>query len=89
MWEKYAQGCMLEFLSACMRTAPAANREALVIIEKGWIISGICRTGVEEKICLRHSKASCWSQVQIQGFPLQVSRFRGAMMLEKSGMNFL
>ena len=59
------------------------------MMKKGWITSGICRTGVEEKICLRCSKVSCCSQVQAQGSPLQVSRFRGVMMLEKSGMNFL
>ena len=61
MREKYAQGCRSEFSSACMRTALAANREASVMIEKGQVTSGILRTGVEEKMCLRHSKARCWS----------------------------
>ena len=61
MWEKYAQGCMLDFLSACMRTAPAANREASVMIEKGWVTSGILRTRAEEKMCLKCLKAHCWS----------------------------
>ena len=89
MWEKYAHGCRSEFSSACMSIAPAANKEASVIMENGWVTSGICRTGVEEKMCLRHSKACCWSWVQTQSSPLQVSRLRGAMMLEKSGMNFL
>ena len=72
-----------------MITAPAAGKEASVMMEKGQVMSGICRAGAEEKIHLRCSKASCWSQVQTQGSPLQVSRFRGAMMLEKSGINFL
>ena len=89
MHEKYAHGCRLEFSSACMSTTPAAIKEALVMMEKGQVTSGIRRTGVEEKICLRCSKACCWSWVQIQGSPLQVSRLRGATMLEKSGMNFL
>ena len=89
MQEKYVQGCRSEFSSNCMSMAPAASREASVMMEKGWVTSGICRTGVEEKMCLRHSKAHCWSLVQTQGSPLQVSRLRGVMMLEKSGMNFL
>ena len=59
MQEKYVQGCRSEFSSACMSTASAANREVLVMIEKGRVTSGIHRTSVEEKICLRCSKASC------------------------------
>ena len=59
MWEKYAQGCKSEFSSVCMSTAPAANREALVMIEKGRVTSGICRTGAEEKMHLRRLKAFC------------------------------
>ena len=82
-------GCRSEFSSACMSTAPVANKEALVIMENGQVTSGICRMGLEEKMCLRHSKAHCWSWVQTQGSPLQVSRLRGVTMLEKSGMNFL
>ena len=89
MQEKYAHGCRSEFLSLCMSTAPAASREVLVMMEKGCVTSGIRRTGVDEKICLRCSKARCWSWVHAQGSPFQVSRLRGAMMLEKSGMNFL
>ena len=61
MQEKYAQGCKSEFSSTCMSTAPAASKEALVMMEKGQVTSGICRTGAEEKIHLRCSKASCWS----------------------------
>ena len=89
MWEKYAHGCRSEFLSACMSTAPAANKEVSVMMENGWVTSGIHRTGAEKKICLRCLKDCCWSWVQTQGFPLQVSRLRGVTMLEKSGMNFL
>ena len=70
MREKYVQGCRSEFLSVCMRTAPAANREASVMIVKRQVMSGILRTGAEEKICLRHLKVHCWSGVQIQGSPL-------------------
>ena len=29
------QGCKSEFLSACMSIAPAASKEALVMMEKG------------------------------------------------------
>ena len=89
MWEKYVHRCRSEFSSACMSTASAANKEVSVMMENGQVTSGIRRTGAEEKMCLRRSKARCWSWVQTQGSPLQVSRFRGATMLEKSGMNFL
>ena len=89
MREKYVHGCRSEFSSACMSTAPAANKEASVMMENGQVTSGIRRMGVEEKMCLRHSKAHCWSWVQTQGSPLRVSRLRGVTMLEKSGMNFL
>ena len=61
MREKYAHGCRSEFSSACMSTAPAANKKASVMMEKGWVTSGILRTGVEEKMHLRRSKAHCWS----------------------------
>ena len=65
MHEKYAHGCRSEFSSACISTAPAANREASVMMEKGRVTSGIRRTGAEEKMCLRHSKAFCWSWVHV------------------------
>ena len=70
MQEKYVHGCRSEFSSVCMSTAPAANKEASVMMENGQVTSGICRTGAEEKMCLRCSKACCWSWVQIQGSPL-------------------
>ena len=89
MRKKYVHGCRSEFSSACMSTTPAANKEVSVMMEKGQVTSGILRTGADEKICLRHSKAHCWSWVQTQGSPLHMSKLRGAMMLEKSGMNFL
>ena len=53
------QGCRSEFSFACMSTAPAANSEAPVMMEEGQVTSGIWSTGAEEKMCLRHSKASC------------------------------
>ena len=61
MWEKYVHGCRSEFSSACMSTTLVANKEASVMTEKGQVTSGIHRTGVDEKICLRCSKAHCWS----------------------------
>ena len=69
--------------------APVASKEASVMMEKGWVMSGIRRTGADEKMCLRRSNACCWSWVHTQGSPLRVSRLRGATMLEKSRMNFL
>ena len=39
--------------------APAANREASVIIENGRVTSGIDKTGPEEKAALRVSNARC------------------------------
>ena len=59
MREKYAQGCRSEFSSVCMSTTPAASKEVSVMMEKGQVTSGICRTGAKAKIYLRHSKVSC------------------------------
>ena len=59
MQVKYAQGCKSKFSSACMSTAPAANREASVIIEKGHVTSEMHRTSAKEKMCLRHSNTFC------------------------------
>ena len=39
--------------------APAANREALVMIENGRVTSGMDKTGLEEKAVLRVSNACC------------------------------
>ena len=86
MQKKYVHGCRSEFLSACINTAPVANNEALVMMEKGRVTSGIHRTGADEKIYLRRLNTHCWSWVHTQGSPLQVSRLRGATMLEKSGI---
>ena len=57
--EKYAHGCRSEFSSICINTAPAASREASVMMEKGQVTSGIQRTGADEKICLRRSNTRC------------------------------
>ena len=59
MREKYAHGCRSEFSSICISTAPAANREASVMIEKGRVTSGIQRTGADKKMCLRCSNMHC------------------------------
>ena len=65
-----------------------ARREASVITEKGRKTLGIWRTGMEEKIHLSSLKALCWRGVQFQGSFFHVRRFRGAMLLEKFGINF-
>ena len=53
------QECRSEFLCACMRIAPAVNSEVSVMMKKGQVMSGIWRTGAEEKTYLNFSKASC------------------------------
>ena len=47
--------------------APAANREASVMIENGRVTSGIDSRGPEEKAALRVSNACCWRLVQAHG----------------------
>ena len=47
--------------------APAANKEASVMIENGWVTSGIDKMGPEEKAVLRVSNARCWRLVQAHG----------------------
>ena len=59
MREKYAHGCRSEFSSICISTAPVASREASVMMEKGQVMLGIQKTGVDEKIYLRRSNACC------------------------------
>jgi hypothetical protein len=39
--------------------APAARREASVMMEKGHVVSGIERTGAEENVVLRESNVRC------------------------------
>ena len=87
--EKYAHGWRSLLASTCKRTAPAAGREALVMMEKGHKMLGIWRTGAEEKIVLSLSNACCWREVQFQGLFFYVRRFKGVTMSEKFGMNFL
>ena len=48
-------------------TAPVVNKEALVMIENGWVTSGIDKTGLEEKTVLRVSNVCCWRLVQAHG----------------------
>ena len=59
------------------------------MIENGQVTLEIWSTGVEEKIRFSSSKAVCWRGVHFHGSSFLVRRFRGAMMLEKLGMNFL
>ena len=46
-------------VSAWSRMAPAANREASVMIENGRVTSGMDKTGPEEKAVLRVSNVCC------------------------------
>ena len=69
-------------MSGCIKTAPAARREASVMSEKGHETSGMQRTGADEKMVHRESKAFCWGTVQDQGWSFRVRRVIGAMMLE-------
>ena len=64
------------------------SREVSVMIEKGWVTSGIWSMGVEEKMHLSSLNAHCCNGVQFQGSFFLVRRLRGVMMLEKFGMNF-
>ena len=54
-------------MSDCIKTAPATRREVSVMRVKGQVTLGMHRTGEEEKIDLRASKAVCWGSVQDQG----------------------
>ena len=80
--EKYAHGRRSPEVSGCIKTAPAVRREASIMSEKGHETSGIQRTGVDEKMVRRESKAFCWGSVQDQGSSFRVKRMMGAMTLE-------
>ena len=69
-------------MSGCSKTAPATRREASVMSEKGHEMSGMQRTGADEKIVCRELKAFCWGSVQDQGWSLRVRRMMGATILE-------
>ena len=69
-------------MSGYIKTAPAARREVSVMSEKGQEISGMQRTGTDEKMVCRESKAFCWGAVQDQGWSFRVRRTMGATMLE-------
>ena len=47
--------------------APAANKEASVMIENGRVTSRIDKTGPEEKAALRVLNAHCWRAVHVHG----------------------
>ena len=53
--------------SDCIKTAPAARREASVMRVKGQVTSGMHSTGDEEKVNFKVSKAVCWGSTQDQG----------------------
>ena len=61
------QGWRSPASSDCIKTAPAARREASVMRVKGHVTSGMQSTGEEEKIDFNVSKAVCWDSVQDQG----------------------
>ena len=82
------QGWRSLLASVWRRTAPAVSRKASVMIENGWMTSGIWSMGAEEKMHLSSSNAHCCNKVQFQGSFFLVRRLRGAMILEKFGMNF-
>ena len=69
-------------MSDCIRTAPAAKREASVMNEKGRDMSGMQRTDADKKIECKKSKAFCWGPVQDQGCSFRVRRMMGATMFE-------
>ena len=69
--------------------APAARRDALVMMENGRVTLGMRSMGVEEKMCLSSLNVFCCNEVQFHGSFFLVSRLRGATMFEKLGMNFL
>ena len=74
-------------MSAWSRIAPAANREALVMIENGRVTSGIVKTDPKEKAAFRVSNAHCWREVQAHGWSFLVRRLSGATTWEKLGIN--
>ena len=56
-------------MSGCIKSVPAARREASVMSEKGHETSGMQRTRADKKMVCRESKALCWGSVQDQGGP--------------------
>ena len=74
-------------VSAWSRIAPAANREAPVMIENRQVTSEMVKTGPEEKVVLRVLNAHCWRGVQAHGWSFLVRRLSGATTWEKLGIN--
>ena len=66
-----------------------ARRDVSVMMENGQDTLGMRSIGAEEKMHFSLSNAFCCSEVQFQGSFFLVSKLRGAMMLEKLGINFL
>ena len=63
-----------------------AVREASVIIEKGWVMSGMVRTGFDMKMSLSHWNAASQGGVQFQDTSFLVKSWRGPAIVEKSGI---
>ena len=58
-------------MSGCIKTAPATRREAAVMSEKGRETSGMQRTGVDEKWCVKSRKPSAGAQSRTKGGPFE------------------
>ena len=58
-------------MSGCIKTVPAVRREASVMSEKGCETSGMQRTGVDEKMVCRESKAFVGVQSRTKGGPVE------------------
>ena len=57
------QGCKSPLKSACIRTAPVAVKEALVIMVKGLVVSGRVKTGFLVKVACNFLNAVSHSMV--------------------------
>ena len=74
--------------SACIRTAPVAVREALVMTVKGLVMSGRVKTGPWVKIACKFLNAVLHSVVQFHFAPFLVRLWRSWAIVKKSGINF-
>ena len=86
--ERKAQECRSSLKSICIRTAPVAVSEALVMTVKGLVVSGRARTGPWMKVAFNVLNATSHSVVQSHFAPFLVRLWRGQAIVEKSGMNF-
>ena len=86
--ERKAQECKSPLKSVCMRTAPVAVREALVMTVNGLVMSGRVKTGSWVKVTCRVLNVVLHAIVQSHFTPFLVRSWRGHAIVEKSGMNF-